>query len=140
MTSKPTMFRLTISSNPKNIGKVEGFLKKIGKSVTLDEIQFHKLMVSLTEAVNNAILHGNRSVPGKSVHVVCELIPGWLLIMVDDEGKGFRPEKVGNPLAKENLLRESGRGIFLMRTLMDKVEFDVGKAGTQVRLWLDLNK
>ena len=140
MTSKPTMFRLTISSNPKNIGKIEGFLKTIGKTVRLDEIQFHKLMVSLTEAVNNAILHGNRSVPGKSVHVVCELIPGWLLIMVDDEGKGFRPEKVGNPLAKENLLRESGRGIFLMRTLMDKVEFDVGKAGTQVRLWLDLNK
>ena len=140
MTSKPTMFRLTISSNPKNIGKVEGFLKKIGKSVTLDEIQFHKLMVSLTEAVNNAILHGNRSVPGKSVHVVCELIPGWLLIMVDDEGKGFRPEKVGNPLAKENLLRESGRGIFLMRTLMDKVEFEVEKSGTLVRLWLDTNK
>jgi serine/threonine-protein kinase RsbW len=134
------MFRLTISSNPKNIGKVEGFLKKIGKSVKLDEIQFHKLMVSLTEAVNNAILHGNRSTPGKNVHVVCELIPGWLLIMVDDEGKGFKPEKVGNPLAKENLLRESGRGIFLMRTLMDKVEFDVGKEGTQVRLWLDLNK
>jgi serine/threonine-protein kinase RsbW len=60
--------------------------------------------------------------------------------MVDDEGKGFQPGKVGNPLSKENLLRESGRGIFLMRTLMDRVEFDVGKAGTRVRLWLDLNK
>jgi anti-sigma regulatory factor (Ser/Thr protein kinase) len=47
---------------------------------------------------------------------------------------------VGNPLAKENLLRESGRGIFLMRTLMDKVEFEVGKSGTLVRLWLDTNK
>lgn len=140
MTPKQTMYRLTISSNPKNIGRVEGFLKKIGKSVRLDEIQFHKLMVSLTEAVNNAILHGNGSVAGKSVHIKCEVIPGWLLIMVDDEGKGFKPEKVGNPLAKENLLRESGRGIFLMRTLMDKVEFDVGKEGTQVRLWLDLNK
>lgn len=140
MTSKQIMYRLTMSSNPKNIGKVEGFLKKIGKSVKLDEIQFHKLMVSLTEAVNNAILHGNKSGAGKSVHVKCEVIPGWLLIMVDDEGKGFKPDKVGNPLAKENLLRESGRGIFLMRTLMDKVEFDVGKKGTQVRLWLDLNK
>lgn len=134
------MFRLTVSSNPKNIGKVEGFLKKIGKSIKLDEIQFHKLMVSLTEAVNNAILHGNKSSADKSVHIKCEIIPGWLLVMVDDEGKGFRPEKVGSPLSKENLLRESGRGIFLMRTLMDKVEFDVGKEGTQVRLWLDLNK
>ena len=134
------VFRLTLSSNPKNIGKIEGFLKTIGKTVHLDEIQFHKLMVSLTEAVNNAIIHGNRSLPGKKVQVKCELLPGWILMMIQDQGKGFRPEKVGNPLVKENLLRESGRGIFLMRTLMDKVEFEVGKSGTLVRLWLDTNK
>lgn len=134
------VYRLTLASNPKNIGKVEGFLKTIGKAVHLDEIQFHKLMVSLTEAVNNAIVHGNRTLPGKKVQVTCELLPGWILLMIHDEGKGFKPEKVGNPLAKENLLRESGRGIFLMRTLMDKVEFEVGKSGTVVRLWLDTNK
>jgi serine/threonine-protein kinase RsbW len=134
------VFRLTLSSNPKNIGKIEGFLKTIGKTVHLDEIQFHKLMVSLTEAVNNAIIHGNRSLPGRKVQVKCELLPGWILMMIQDQGKGFKPEKVGNPLVKENLLRESGRGIFLMRTLMDKVEFEVGKSGTLVRLWLDTNK
>jgi len=134
------VFRLTMASNPKNISRIEGFLKTIGRSVHLDEIQFHKLMVSLTEAVNNAIMHGNRSLPGKKVKVTCELLPGWILLMIHDEGKGFHPEKVGNPLARENLLRESGRGIFLMRTLMDKVEFEVGKTGTLVRLWLDTNK
>jgi len=140
LASKQTVFRLSLSSSPKNIGKVETFLKKIGKAIALDEIQFHKLMVSLTEAVNNAILHGNRSSAVKKVRVTCELLPGWILVMVDDEGKGFRPERVGNPLTKENLMRESGRGIFLMRTLMDKVEFDIGRKGTQVRLWLDLKK
>jgi serine/threonine-protein kinase RsbW len=134
------MFRLTMKSNARNIGRVEAFLKKLGKSVHLDEIQFHKLMVSLTEAVNNAIIHGNKSDPERRVRVTCEILPGWLLIMVDDEGRGFKPEKIGNPLAKENVLRESGRGIFLMRTLMDKVEFDFGRGGTQVRLWLDTNK
>ena len=140
MALKQIVFRLTLASNPKNIGKIERFLKTIGRSVRLDEIQFHKLMVSLTEAVNNAIVHGNHSIPAKKVHVTCELLPGWILLMIHDEGKGFRPEKIGNPLAKENLLRESGRGIFLMRTLMDKVEFEVGKSGTLVRLWLDTNK
>ena len=140
MASKQIVYRLTLASNPKNIGKIERFLKTIGKNVHLDEIEFHKLMVSLTEAVNNAIVHGNRLAAQKKVHVTCELLPGWLLLLVQDEGKGFRPEKVGNPLAKENLLRESGRGIFLMRTLMDKVEFEVGKSGTLVRLWLDTNK
>ena len=134
------IFRLTLRSTPRNIGRVETFLKKLGKSIHLDEIQFHKLMVSLTEAVNNAIIHGNKSDAAKSVRVTCEILPGWLLLMVDDEGKGFKPEKVGNPLSKENVLRESGRGIFLMRTLMDKVEFDFGREGTQVRLWLDTNK
>lgn len=129
-----------MKSTPRNIGRVEAFLKKLGKSIRLDEIQFHKLMVSLTEAVNNAIIHGNKSDPERRVRITCEILPGWLLIMVDDEGRGFKPEKIGNPLAKENVLRESGRGIFLMRTLMDKVEFDFGRGGTQVRLWLDTNK
>jgi serine/threonine-protein kinase RsbW len=140
VASKQLIFRLTMKSNPRNIGRVEALLKKLGKSIRLDEIQFHKLMVSLTEAVNNAIIHGNRSEPARRVRITCEVLPGWLLIMVDDEGRGFKPEKIGNPLAKENVLRESGRGIFLMRTLMDKVEFDFGKGGTQVRLWLDTNK
>jgi len=140
VASRQLIFRLTMKSTPRNIGRVEAFLKKLGKSIRLDEIQFHKLMVSLTEAVNNAIIHGNKSDPERRVRITCEILPGWLLIMVDDEGRGFKPEKIGNPLAKENVLRESGRGIFLMRTLMDKVEFDFGRGGTQVRLWLDTNK
>lgn len=140
MKTKQTVFRLTLASNPRQIGKVEAFLQKIKHAVHLDEIQSHKLMVSLTEAVNNAIIHGNRSDPSKRVRVVCEILPGWLVLMVDDQGKGFKVDKVGNPLQKKNLLRESGRGIFLMRTLMDKVEFDSTHSGTQVRLWLDLNK
>lgn len=135
-----SVFRLTLVSNARSIGRVETFLKKIGKSVRLDEIQFHKLMVSLTEAVNNAIVHGNKSDPSKKVMLCCEVLPGWLLIMVTDEGGGFSPGKVKNPLAKKNLMKESGRGIFLMRTLMDRVEFAPGKVGTEVRLWLNLGK
>jgi len=131
---------MTLSSNPKHIRKVESFLKKVNAAAHLDEIQMHKMMVSLTEAVNNAILHGNKSDAEKKVRVRCELMPGWMVVIVCDEGKGFRPAKVRNPLHKKNLLRESGRGIFLMRTLMDKVEFEIGKDGAQVALWLDMNK
>jgi serine/threonine-protein kinase RsbW len=140
VASTQTEFRLTLGSNPKNIARVEGFLHKVARAVSLDEIQFHKLMVSLTEAVNNAIVHGNKSEPGKKVTIRCELLPGWILLRIHDEGRGFHPNKVGNPLARENLLRESGRGIFLMKTLMDRVEFNVSRSGTEVRLWLDINK
>ncbi len=131
---------MTLSSTPKNVTRVEKFLEKVQGHVALDEIQMHKVMVALTEAVNNAIVHGNGANRRKKVFVVCEILPGWLLFVINDQGKGFRPEKVANPLKEENLLRESGRGIFLMRTLMDRVEFETLKGGYQVRLWLDLKK
>jgi len=140
VTAQQIIFRLTMASNPDNVTRIEKFLAKISRSVTLDEIQLHKLMVSLTEAVNNAIVHGNKRDPRKKVAIQCELLPGWLLIMVNDEGRGFKPEGVRNPLKKENLMRENGRGIFLMRTLMDRVECETIKSGYQVRLWLDLKK
>lgn len=140
VTHQQIEFRVTIPSDPKNISKVETFLKKMNKAIHLDEIQFHKLMVSLTEAVNNAIIHGNKSDVQKKVVLKCEHLPGWLLLIVEDQGKGFKVDHVANPLKKKNLLKESGRGIFLMRTLMDKVEFQMSTSGLQVRLWLALNK
>jgi serine/threonine-protein kinase RsbW len=138
--AKQTLFRLTLPSDQKHIGRVEGFLKKVRRSTPLDEIQFHKLMVSLTEAVNNAIVHGNRLDSEKKVTVRCEVLPGWLLLVVGDEGKGFKPATIRNPLSKQNLLRTSGRGVFLMRTLMDRVEFDIDESGSRVCLWLNLSK
>lgn len=140
MSGAKTKFHMTLASNPRNVARVERFLEKIHGHVALDEIQLHKLMVALTEAVNNAIVHGNKQNRKKKVYVVCEVLPGWLLFVVNDQGRGFKPEKVANPLREENLLRESGRGIFLMRTLMDRVEFEALKTGYQVRLWLDLKK
>lgn len=131
---------MTLPSSPNAVTSVEGFLRKIGSRVPLDEIQFHKLMVSLTEAVNNAIIHGNKSNMKKKVVVVCHCMPNELVITVTDEGKGFKLEEVENPLADENLLRTSGRGIFLMRTLMDKVEYEMNKNGATVTLVLQLKK
>jgi len=138
--TRPHVFRLTLSSDPKNVRKVEQFLRRINRHRPLDEIQFHKLMVSLTEAVNNAIVHGNKADPTKTVEVRCELLDSVVQITVKDQGDGFRPETVDNPLKEENLLRESGRGIFLMRTLMDRVEFDRTDEGMELELWLDLKK
>jgi serine/threonine-protein kinase RsbW len=135
-----TIFRLTLRSVPKSVMRVEGYLSKINSIVGLDEIAMHKLMVSVTEAVNNAILHGNASDPKKRVKVRCEVLPGWLLFQIEDEGRGFKADNIRNPLKEENLYRSSGRGVFLMRTLMDKVEFTHTPIGMQVRLWLNTAK
>ena len=140
MKSTQSVFHLTLRSVPRSIRRVETYLSRINTAIHLDEIQLHKVMVSLTEAVNNAIIHGNKSDPEKKVVVRCEVHPGWLLFIIEDHGRGFRVDNVKNPLKEENLLRESGRGIFLMRTLMDKVEFELTEKGTLVRLWLHTNK
>lgn len=140
MVTDAVKLRMTLASVPKNITRVEKFVTRVSARFLLDEIKLNKLMVSLTEAVNNAIVHGNKGNPAKKVTVICEGLPGWLLFIVNDEGRGFRPDKVANPLKSENLLRESGRGVFLMRTLMDRVEFEQLPHGYQVRLWLELDR
>jgi serine/threonine-protein kinase RsbW len=127
---------LRLASIPKNITQVEGFLKRVQAHVALDEIQFHKVMVALTEAVNNAIVHGNGANPSKKVRVLCDITPEALHLRVLDQGAGFDPASVDSPLKEENLLRESGRGIFLMRTLMDRVTFSPHPDGMEVHMVL----
>ena len=87
MVADTVKLRMTLSSIPKNIGRVEKFVNKVSARFLLDEIKLNKVMVSLTEAVNNAIVHGNKSNPAKKVTVICDGLPGWLLFIVNDEGK-----------------------------------------------------
>lgn len=133
-------FQMTMQSNPKFIHRVENFLQKINRSAHLDEIQFNKVLISTTEAVNNAIFHGNKSDHRKKVYLACELSKERMILRVRDSGAGFDPHKIANPLDESNLMRESGRGIFLMRTLMDKVRFHFSEEGSEVEMILLLVK
>ena len=83
----------------------------------------------------NAIKHGNRQDPDKQVEIQASFAPGEVEIRIDDEGAGFDPMAVVDPLAPENKFRASGRGIFYMRKFMDEVEFESGPSGgTRLRL------
>ena len=130
---------LVLNSNPKQVVKVEGFLLKVNEKLRLDEIKYNKLLVATTEAVNNSIIHGNKRDPKKKVVITCELNSRNIVVRVHDEGEGIDVSKLPNPLAKENLLRENGRGIFLMRSLMDTVEFDKTPDGAEVVMMMSLN-
>ncbi len=125
-------FVLVITSNPKFVGKVEGFLEKVNKRTQLNDIQFNKLLVAATEAVNNGIIHGNKRDPHKKVILSCEINNSSLVIRVEDEGPGVNPASLPDPLSEENLMRENGRGVFLMRSLMDVVEFEKIPDGSAV--------
>lgn len=131
-------FHFECTGDPKEIGKIEPFLNQVNEVARLDDGSFYRLLVAGTEAVNNGIIHGSKSDPRKKVHVVCILEKNTLVFRVKDQGRGFKPEEVPDPLEEKNLLKTSGRGIFLMRSLMDKVLINVTPEGTEVELVLDL--
>lgn len=123
---------LTLKSDPKEVVLVEVFLENLNKQLHLDDTSFNKLLVATTEAVNNSIVHGNKRNPEKFVTVTFELVDKKITISVEDEGGGLDPEALPDPLTEENLLRENGRGVFLMRSLMDKVTFKKTTSGAVV--------
>ena len=126
------VFRMTIASIPKNVHRVERFLMKMNTVLKINDERFSTLLVVLTEAVNNAITHGNKRNPAKKVFVTCVREGDALVVTVKDEGKGFNPDAVPDPIHEDNLLRESGRGVFLMRQLMESVNYN--KNGNEVTM------
>lgn len=122
-------FLLTLKSKPKEIIKVEKFLEEVNDYIHLGEIQFHNLLVATTEAVNNAITHGNIRNPKKKVIITCMVTKSSIEVRVHDEGKGITEIDFPDPLDEKNLLRENGRGIFLMRHLMDSVKYVCSETG-----------
>ena len=125
-------FVLVLPSKLSQLSKVEGFLAKANVVMHLDEVQFNKLYLAASEAVTNGILHGNKQDPGKKVTLVCEVGGRSVVLRVRDEGNGHDFSHLVNPLDKDNLIKENGRGIFLMRTLMDAVRFQKHNGGLEV--------
>jgi serine/threonine-protein kinase RsbW len=100
-----------------------------------DEDAAHWVGMSVRESVTNAIQHGNRLDQNKKVDICYEIAAGYLEITVKDQGKGFRFADLANPLEPENLLKPSGRGIFYIRSFMDRVEFKMlSQGGMEVRM------
>ena len=127
-------------STPKEIRRVEQFLNRVNSTARLDDGTFHRLFVSTTEAINNAILHGNKSDPAKKVCITCALNKDSIAVQVTDEGTGFDPASVPNPLDEQNLMKESGRGIFLIRSMADRVNFSTTESGTTIEMLIDLKR
>ena len=131
--------RLEFSSAFEMLDFVQVVSDHIGRSIGLDEDSVHWVGVAIRESVINAIKHGNRNDANKHVFVEFETatkadVPE-LAIRIRDEGEGFDPEQVANPLDPENLLKSSGRGIFLIRNFMDHVELRrAPEGGMEIRM------
>ena len=127
-------YRMVIQSDLNNIHKVEAITEKIANYMKFSEEDKDSLAISVTEIVGNAISHGNKKDINKNVTVDFEYEGDTIAVIIQDEGGGFNEQEIANPLEPENLLKESGRGIFIVRALMDQVDINCNKQGTQVRL------
>jgi len=129
---------MTMPSTIEQVAKVEKFLMRLKKSLKIDDERFYKLLVAVTEAVNNGIIHGNKRDPAKLVILKCNLADGILTVSIHDEGPGFAHDHLPDPLAEENLMRDHGRGVFLIRSLMDSVSFSKDDSGSEVIMTMGL--
>jgi len=126
---------LDIASRFEMLDVVQTVLSQCCAIVGFEEEVVHYMAVAVRESVVNAIKHGNKQDESKRVHVRFTIHDRALEVQVRDEGKGFDPATVGDPLAPENLLRAYGRGIFFMRQFMDEVTHSFpAKGGTMVRM------
>jgi len=112
-----------IKSEIESLRIVEKELDNISSELGIAQDNYGKIMVCAMEAVNNAIIHGNKSDTGKYVNVEIRNISDELIISVEDEGTGFKPSEIPDPTKPENIEAISGRGVFLMSKLADKIEF-----------------
>jgi len=111
---------------------VEPFVGSIESLRLLDEQRYYNMLVALTEAVNNAIIHGNGADPSKVVELQVQTSATEVIFLVIDSGSGFNPDDVPDPRQPDLLLLDGGRGVFLIKHLADVVEFFPTTSGMTV--------
>lgn len=114
----------TIDSKSESIQIVEKHIDEICKEISINEDFYGNILIAVTESVNNAIHHGNKSNPAKSVKIGVEKTEDQLLFRVEDEGDGFDFDNLPDPTDPANIEKPHGRGVFLMKNLADEVEFE----------------
>ncbi len=123
--------KLSLSSSFAQINKLEPFINDLTKEY--DEELSGKIHLALNEAVINAIVHGNKEDESKKVHITAKYADDGMELSVRDEGAGFDPAALPDPTDNEALIKESGRGVFLIKQYADEVLFE--RNGTLVRMW-----
>ncbi len=131
---KPKIFDNTIMipSSQDFLPDVDVFLEGVLRGLGIDESIIADIAISVSELVNNAIFHGNKTIRDKPIAVKINKKKGAVEITVTDEGNGFDINTVENPIDDNNLLKEVGRGLFIVRSLMDSLSLETSESGTSV--------
>ena len=124
----------TLDSSLDSVNKIEQTAEQTAQRAGFDEDTMQHIAMAVREAAVNAVLHGNAYDPNKHVTAAFETTADSLIIKITDQGPGLNPDTLPDPLAPENILRGSGRGIFLIRAFMDEVHFRELHPGTELTL------
>ena len=128
--------RIEFPSLVEMLDLVQAIVEQLGKMLRVDEDSQHWVEVAVRESVINAIKHGNHHDPSKAVELDFTMVPATepteLRVRVRDHGHGFDPAGLPDPLAPENMLKASGRGIFFMRSFMDEVRIEPAPDGGMI--------
>lgn len=130
---------LEIDSKPENLELVENFVNTFSSEIGINKKKIPGLLLSMTEAVTNAIKHANKYDVNKKVFIDVCVEKSKLILKIKDQGKGFDPDTIPDPTEPENLLKDSGRGLFLMRFYMEELSFNITSEGTETTLVMDIN-
>lgn len=128
------VYNKIISSNPSYLPEVEEFVLDIAEEYNLGDLKINNLAISVAEAASNCIIHGNKMDDSKKVTIKLEVYEDKIVISFKDEGEGFDPAAVPDPTAPENILKDSGRGLHIMRTFLDDLQYNFSNGGTEVIL------
>jgi len=129
MTPKTKHLEVTLDTEVESVNVAEAMCLRVAEAAGFGEDECYRIGMSVREGMINAFHYGNQERPDKKIHLAVELTPEKMVIHVLDEGPGFDLASVPDPLAEENLLSTSGRGIFLMRAFMDEFEVVSGRTG-----------
>src|SRR5499433_3510843 len=129
MTPEAKHLEVVLDTHVESVNLAEEMCLRVAEAVGFNEDECYRIGMSVREGVINAFHYGNQEKPEKKIYLAVELSPDKMTIHVLDEGKGFNLADVPDPLAEENLLSTSGRGIFLMRAFMDEFDVVPGRTG-----------
>jgi serine/threonine-protein kinase RsbW len=132
MTGQRVSF--TLDSTLETVDSAEQTATRLAVESGFDEDEVMRISMAVREAAVNAVLHGNAYNPNKKVELEFETTGEDLIITIRDQGAGMDPAAIPDPLAPENLLKTSGRGIFLIRSFMDEVNIQPSPTGTEIKL------
>src|SRR3982075_299521 len=129
MTPESKQLETTLETQVESVNLAEEMCLRVAEAAGFGEEDCYRIGMSVREGVINAFHYGHQERPEKKIHLAVDITPEKMIIHVLDEGKGFNLRDVPNPLAEENLLSTSGRGIFLMRSFMDEFNVVPGRTG-----------